>query len=72
MLAFAQAMSIARSTRKSVETEWIRERFSTSTRPPPVLARPEIRQTATGFKMRRTSGDLERGTQVRDLAVGKA
>ncbi|CZT51947.1 related to ankyrin repeat protein [Rhynchosporium secalis] len=70
-LTFAQALSVARSTRKSIETEWIRERFSTSTRPPPVV-RPEIRQTATGFKMTRTSGDLERGTQVRDLAVSKA
>ncbi|KAL2063410.1 hypothetical protein VTL71DRAFT_5215 [Oculimacula yallundae] len=71
MLAFAQALSVARSTRKSVETEWIRERFSTSTRPPPVV-RPEIRQTATGFKMRRASADLERGTQIRDSAIAKA
>lgn len=48
----------------------VRERFSTSTRPPPIV-RPEIRQMATGFKMRKVSGDLERGAQMRDLAVGK-
>ncbi|CAL3973628.1 unnamed protein product [Diplocarpon coronariae] len=60
MLHFAQALSVARSTRKSVETEWVHERFSTSTRQAPV-ARPEAKQKATGFRMKRVSGDLERG-----------
>ncbi|KAK6582108.1 hypothetical protein PZA11_005805 [Diplocarpon coronariae] len=60
MLHYAQALSVARSTRKSVETEWVHERFSTSTRQAPV-ARPEAKQKATGFRMKRVSGDLERG-----------
>ncbi|PBP25883.1 ankyrin repeat and protein kinase domain containing protein 1 [Diplocarpon rosae] len=65
LLHFAQVLSAARSTRKSVETEWVHERFSTSTRHAPVV-RPELKQNSTGFKMKRVSGDLERGIDLRD------
>jgi hypothetical protein len=57
MLRFEHALSIARSARKSVETDWIRERLSGSGRPTSVTA---PREKPTGFRMR-VSTDIERG-----------
>ncbi|KAE9368720.1 hypothetical protein N431DRAFT_63393 [Stipitochalara longipes BDJ] len=57
MLRFENALSIARSARKSVETDWIRERLSASNRPTSATAAGE---KPTGFRMR-VSADVERG-----------
>jgi hypothetical protein len=57
MLRFEHALSMARSARKSVETDWIRERLSGSGRPMSVTA---PREKPTGFRMR-VSADIERG-----------
>ncbi len=57
MLRFEHALSIARSARKSVETDWIRERISGSGRPTSATA---PREKPTGFRMR-GSADVERG-----------
>lgn len=57
-LRLDQVLSVARSARKSVETDWIRERLSTSARP--VTAASVQREKSTGFRMR-MSGDIERG-----------
>jgi Mg2+ and Co2+ transporter CorA len=57
MLRFEHALSIARSARKSVETDWIRERLSLSGRPTSATA---TREKQTGFRMR-ASADVERG-----------
>ena len=56
MLRFENALSIARSARKSVETDWIRERMSGSARPVSAVAA----EKPTGFRMR-VSADIERG-----------
>jgi Mg2+ and Co2+ transporter CorA len=58
MLRMEEAFSVARSARKSLDTDWIRERISMSARP--VSARTE---KPTGFRMR-VSQDIERGPGV--------
>jgi hypothetical protein len=58
MLRIEEAFSVARSARKSLDTDWIRERISMSARP--VSARTE---KPTGFRMR-VSQDIERGAGV--------
>jgi len=60
MLRFENALSIARSARKSVETDWIRERLAPSNRPTSATAG---REKATGFRMR-LSADIERGGAI--------
>jgi hypothetical protein len=60
MLRFENALSIARSARKSVETDWIRERLAPSNRPTSAIAG---REKATGFRMR-LSADIERGGAI--------
>lgn len=57
-LRLDQVLSEARSARKSVETDWMRERLSVSARP--VTAGSAQREKSTGFRMR-LSGDVERG-----------
>jgi hypothetical protein len=57
MLRFEHALSVARSARKSVETDWIRDRLSLSGRPTSATA---AREKQTGFRMR-VSADVERG-----------
>jgi Mg2+ and Co2+ transporter CorA len=57
MLRFEHAISVARSARKSVDTDWIRERFSMAGRPTSATA---AREKSTGFRMR-VSADVERG-----------
>jgi hypothetical protein len=57
MLRFEHPLSIARSARKSVETDWIRERLSLPNRPTSATA---AREKPTGFRMR-ASADIERG-----------
>jgi Mg2+ and Co2+ transporter CorA len=57
MLRFDHTISIARSARKSVETDWIRERLSMPGRPTSGIA---AREKPTGFRMR-VSADVERG-----------
>lgn len=57
MLRFEHAISVARSARKSVDTDWIRERLSMSARPTSGTA---AREKPTGFRMR-VSADVERG-----------
>jgi hypothetical protein len=57
MLRFDHAISVARSARKSVETDWIRERLSINGRPTSATA---AREKPTGFRMR-VSADVERG-----------
>ncbi|TVY37959.1 Ankyrin [Lachnellula occidentalis] len=56
-LRLDHVLSGARSARKSVETDWIRERLSVSARP--VTAGSAQREKSTGFRM--MSGDVERG-----------
>lgn len=63
VLKLQQALSLARSGRKSVETEWIRERLSTSQRPDTAGTRERMgvgEKNATGFRIR-GSLDVERG-----------
>ncbi|TVY89087.1 Ankyrin [Lachnellula willkommii] len=57
-LRLDQVLSGARSARKSVDTDWMRERLSVSARP--VTAGSAQREKSTGFRMR-MSGDVERG-----------
>ena len=57
ILRFEHALSVARSARKSVESDWIRERISASGRPTSATA---PREKPTGFRMR-VSADVERG-----------
>jgi hypothetical protein len=57
MLRFDHAISIARSARKSVEANWIRERLSMSGRPTTGTVE---REKPTGFRMR-ANVDVERG-----------
>jgi Mg2+ and Co2+ transporter CorA len=55
------------STRKSMDTEWICERFSMSQRPKTVdsmSVRPVVKREVTGFRMR-GSEDVERGNLTR-------
>jgi hypothetical protein len=58
MLRREEAFSIARSSRKSLDTDWLRGRISMPARP--VSARTE---KPTGFRMR-VSQDIERGPVV--------
>lgn len=69
VLKLQQALSRARSGRKSVETEWIRERLSTSRRPDTSGTREGERlgvggTISTGFRIR-GSMDVERGLAPR-------
>ena len=64
MLRLDQAFSVARSARKSVDTEWIRERLSLSARPGSAAANGK--QIVTGFRMR-SSQDVERGHDSKDF-----
>ncbi|TVY14162.1 hypothetical protein LARI1_G008637, partial [Lachnellula arida] len=57
-LRLDQVLSGARSARKSVDTDWMRDRLSVSARP--VTAGSAQREKSTGFRMR-MSGDVERG-----------
>ncbi|KAF4631989.1 hypothetical protein G7Y89_g6148 [Cudoniella acicularis] len=57
VLKMEQVLSATRSARKSVDTEWIRERLSISARP---LSSESRREKVTGFRMR-MSNDVERG-----------
>jgi Mg2+ and Co2+ transporter CorA len=61
-LRIEQAISIARSARKSVDTDWIRERLSTSARPG-TAGTGGRREKITGFRMR-ASNDIERGIDL--------
>ena len=58
MLRMEEAFSVARSARKSLDTDWLRERISMSARP--VSARTE---KPTGFRMK-VSQDIERGPRI--------
>ncbi|RDL32991.1 Ankyrin repeat-containing protein [Venustampulla echinocandica] len=55
-----QMLSGARSARKSVETEWIRDRLSVSARVPTPRSAGRPENVSTGFRMR-MSHDVERG-----------
>jgi Mg2+ and Co2+ transporter CorA len=73
VLRMQEALSVARSGRKSVETEWIREQLSTSAGRPgtagSAVQRRDMerekrdREKITGFRMR-ISADIERGLGV--------
>lgn len=63
-LRMEQALSIARSARKSVDTEWLRERLSTSNhRPLSATTDPRKERVQTGFRMR-VSNDIESGVEL--------
>jgi Mg2+ and Co2+ transporter CorA len=58
VLRLEEVLSGARSARKSVETDWVRERRSMSVRPATAVS--ARREKSTGFRMR-MSNDIERG-----------
>lgn len=69
MLRIEQAISMAKSARKSMDTEWMRGRISIGARPPTREEQASIRnerigRAPTGFRMR-PSFDIERG-EVRE------
>jgi hypothetical protein len=60
-LRMEKALSVARSTRKSMDTEWVRERLSTViNRPGSATTMGRTERVATGFRMR-ISNDIEAG-----------
>jgi len=69
VLKLQQALSMARSGRKSVETEWMRERISMGQRPGTAGTRDRVierdrEKVPTGFRIR-ASADIERGLAPR-------